>query len=120
MMSNSEGRLVEQWDRPAWLSGLSNAALLIEFETALDAREERCDAPDLMRRLDVLNDEISRRECSGLLTERDWLISAQKCPRNAPREWQKPFAADENFCHRSTHGRADPFQDRISDKATYL
>jgi hypothetical protein len=75
MISNSEGRLVEQWDRPAWLSGLSNAALLIEFETALDAREERCDAPDLMRRLDVLNDEISRRECSGLLTERDWLIS---------------------------------------------
>jgi hypothetical protein len=80
MMSNSEGRLVEQWDRPAWLSGLSNAALLIELETALDAREERCDAPDLMRRLDVLNDEISRRECNGLLTERDWLTADRQSP----------------------------------------
>ena len=67
---------IKQWDRPAWLSGLSNAALLIELETALDAREKRCDAPDLMRRLDVLTDEISGRERSGLLTERDCLISS--------------------------------------------
>jgi hypothetical protein len=75
-MMVSMTKRIKQWDRPAWLSGLSNAALLIELETALDAREGRCDAPDLMRRLDVLTDEISRRERSGLLTERDWLISS--------------------------------------------
>jgi hypothetical protein len=52
---------------------LTNADLTDAFGTALDARETRNDAPDLMRRLDVLSEEISRRNWSGMLTDDDWV-----------------------------------------------
>jgi hypothetical protein len=59
--------------RPAWVLQLTNADLIDAFGTALEARETRNDAPDLMRRLDILSEEISRRERSGMLTENDWI-----------------------------------------------
>lgn len=61
--------------RPTWMFRLSNAALLDELGRALDAREARADAPDLMYRLDLLAEEISRRENIGLLTEEDWKVT---------------------------------------------
>jgi hypothetical protein len=61
--------------RPTWMLSLSNAALLDEFDRALDARKSRRDAPDLMYRLDLLAEEISRREDIGLLTEEDWKVA---------------------------------------------
>jgi hypothetical protein len=60
------------WDKPAWLLGLSNAALIAAFGTTIDARDARGDAPDLTHRLDLLHDEIARRERAGLLTDNDW------------------------------------------------
>jgi hypothetical protein len=59
--------------RPAWVLKLTNAGLTDAFGSALDARETRNDAPDLMRRLDILYEEISRREWSGMLVEDDWI-----------------------------------------------
>jgi hypothetical protein len=61
------------FDRPTWVLQLTNADLTDAFGTALDARETRNDAPDLMRRLDVLSEEISRRNWSGMLTDDDWV-----------------------------------------------
>jgi hypothetical protein len=55
-----------------WMRHLSNAELLDAFEAALDAREARDDAPDLMVRLDLLHEEILRRERNGSLTDDDW------------------------------------------------
>jgi hypothetical protein len=62
--------------RPTWVLQLTNAQLIDAFGTALDARETRDDAPDLIRRMDVLSDEISRRECDGTLTGDDWKVKA--------------------------------------------
>jgi hypothetical protein len=61
--------------RPTWMLSLSSAALLDELERALDARRARGDAPDLMYRLDLLAEEISRRENIGPLTEEDWKVA---------------------------------------------
>jgi hypothetical protein len=61
---------------PAWVLQLTNADLIDALGTALEARETRNDAPDLMRRLDILSEEISRRESSGMLTENDWIDPA--------------------------------------------
>jgi hypothetical protein len=62
----------QAWDKPAWLLGLSNAALIAAFGTTIAARDARGDAPDLMHRLDLLHDEITRRARAELLTEDDW------------------------------------------------
>jgi hypothetical protein len=61
---------------PTWVLQLTNADLIDALGTALEARETRNDAPDLMRRLDILSEEISKRECSGMLTEDDWKVKA--------------------------------------------
>jgi hypothetical protein len=58
--------------RPAWVLQLTNAQLIDAFGEAYEARETRDDAPDLMRRLDVLHDEISRRYSAGMMTDDDW------------------------------------------------
>jgi hypothetical protein len=55
----------ERLFRPAWVLRLSNAELSDAFEAALDAHA-------LERRLDVLSDEIGRREREGSWTEKDW------------------------------------------------
>jgi hypothetical protein len=64
--------MTKHWSRPVWVCRLTNAQLLDEFGTADDARQHRGDAPDLIRRMDVLADEICRRERAGTFTEDDW------------------------------------------------
>ena len=60
------------WSSPPWVCRLTNAELIDELGTADDARQHRGEAPDLLRRMDVLADEIHRRELAGTLTDRDW------------------------------------------------
>lgn len=55
--------------RPTWPLRLSNAELLAEFERILDGPEPQA---ALRRRLDVLGDEISRREQAETWTDDDW------------------------------------------------
>jgi hypothetical protein len=61
---------------PTWVLQLTNAELLDAFCKADDARETRDGALDLMRRMDVLHDEITRREFAGTFTEDDWKVKA--------------------------------------------
>jgi len=65
------------FDRPTWVLQLTNADLLDAFGTAYDATATRVDDPNLIRRLDVLHDEISRRERTGMLTDDDWVADGQ-------------------------------------------
>jgi hypothetical protein len=58
--------------RSACVAGLSNSKLIDAFSTTYDVRGQRGDAPDVMNRLEVLHEEIIRREAAGLLTEDDW------------------------------------------------
>jgi hypothetical protein len=61
---------------PTWVLQLTNAELIDTFGEAYEARETRMDAPDLIRRLDVLLAEISRREREGILIDDDWIATA--------------------------------------------
>jgi hypothetical protein len=58
--------------QPTWVYRLSNAALLDAFGATYEVRENQGDRPDLMFRLDLLHNEIVRREGMGLLTDEDW------------------------------------------------
>jgi hypothetical protein len=62
--------------RPAWVLKLTNKELIEAFGAADDCREARGDAPDLLRRMDVLHNEISRRERGGTLVDDDWKVKA--------------------------------------------
>ena len=61
---------------PTWPLRLSNAQLLAEFELALDTRGLQEPPRALLLRLDLLHDEIRRRDQLGTLTDDDW----QDCP----------------------------------------
>ena len=54
--------------RPTWVWALSNAALLREFDVAWDVYGQTGNTI----RLDIIGDEISRREWVGTLTDEDW------------------------------------------------
>ena len=56
---------------PTWPLRLSNAELGAEFERTYDERGPR-EPPALLRRLDILHDEIRRRERIGTWTDDDW------------------------------------------------
>jgi hypothetical protein len=62
--------------RPTWVRVLSNAALLDAFDAAWDVYGRSGDTV----RLDLIHDEIIRREWAGTLTEEDW-----KCPTEPPK-----------------------------------
>jgi hypothetical protein len=53
----------------------TNAELIAEFERIWEQRQMWGDIPGITSRLEALNDEISRREDCGQLTEADWKIS---------------------------------------------
>jgi hypothetical protein len=53
----------------------SNAELITEFERAYEQQQMSGDVPGPSSRLKALNDEITRRERCGQLTEADWKIS---------------------------------------------
>ena len=57
---------------PTWPLRLSNAQLLAEFELALDARGPQEPPGHFLLRLDLLHDEIRRRDRFGTLTDDDW------------------------------------------------
>jgi hypothetical protein len=56
---------------PTWVLRFTNAELLEEFGNTYEQRK-RGDEPGLMRRLDVLYDEIQRRYATGTMTDDDW------------------------------------------------
>ena len=64
--------VVKRLRLPTWPLRLSNAELLAEFKRALDGRGPREPPKALLLRLDLLGDEISRRERTGTLTDDDW------------------------------------------------
>jgi hypothetical protein len=53
---------------------MTNAELIAEFERIWEQRQMWGDVPGIVFRLEVLNDEIFRRERCGQLTEADWKI----------------------------------------------
>ena len=61
---------------PVWIRALSNKDLVERFCAAEEARgpEENSNVHQL---LDLLGDEISRREQVGVLTDDDWRVSAR-------------------------------------------
>ena len=67
--------------QPTWTQGLSNKALLDEYDIAYDASGGR--NPAALVRLDILNAEICRRERVGSLTHDDWKIE-QDCDAHEP------------------------------------
>jgi hypothetical protein len=65
-----------RWDiRSAWVCGLSNAALLDELDVMLEIEPRDS---GVARRLEILHDEICRRERGGSLTEDDWRLSTER------------------------------------------
>jgi len=65
--------------RPTWVMRLTNAELSAEFDAAYNVAN--MGNLGVIPRLDVLNDEISRRERAGQWTEEDWINPAAKVPR---------------------------------------
>jgi len=65
-------RTLIKFPRPTWVYGLSNKDLLDRFGAAEDARGPEEDQ-NVHRLLNLLADEISRREREGTLTDKDWL-----------------------------------------------
>ena len=65
-------QLVRAIRKPTWLLGLSNAELLAKLDASLEVYNDQGETRDLKHRLDLLCDEISRRERAGTLTEEDW------------------------------------------------
>jgi hypothetical protein len=61
---------------PTWPLRLSNAELVDEFSRALDARGPGELPAALMLRIDILYDEISRREHIGTMSDDDWMEGA--------------------------------------------
>ena len=61
-------------NRSLWTAYLSNAELVDQFCEAVETYFARRGADDVVRRLDVLGNEISRREAAGLLTDDDWRV----------------------------------------------
>jgi hypothetical protein len=64
----------ERLFRPAWVLQLSNAELGDAFSSAFTASETRWGEANMMRRLEVLSNEIDRRELAGTWT--DWKVKA--------------------------------------------
>jgi len=60
----------------AWTRSLTNAQLAKLLDEANEVRSDRGDAPDMLRRLDVLHAEISHRERMGTWMEADWMEEA--------------------------------------------
>jgi hypothetical protein len=79
---------------PTWVLRLTNAQLIDAFSETYDEAGARWTAlsaedkaaletagtiwiePNIERRLDVLHDEMSRRERNGILTDDDWKVKA--------------------------------------------
>jgi hypothetical protein len=59
---------------PAWVLKLTNDELSDAFDLAYAASETRWGEPNMMQRLDVLSNEIGRRELAGTWTEDDWKV----------------------------------------------
>jgi hypothetical protein len=62
--------------RPAWVLQLTNDDLGDAFHIAYEEAGKRWGQPNMMRRLEVLGDEISRRENIGTWTQDDWKVKA--------------------------------------------
>jgi hypothetical protein len=74
---HQEPPMTSQMRKPTWVLGLSNQVLGDKFEAAVAVWGAGQGQPDnLGRRLDVLAEEISRREREGLWTDEDWLDEA--------------------------------------------
>jgi hypothetical protein len=58
-----------------WVRALSNAALIGEFEVAYKVYQQSGDTGCL----DIIHDEIRRRESEGTLTDEDW--KAERSPQ---------------------------------------
>jgi hypothetical protein len=62
--------------RPAWVLKLTNDELGDALDAAHKEAGKRWGEANIMRRLEVLGDEISRREAIGTWTEDDWRMKS--------------------------------------------
>ena len=65
---------------PTWVLKLTNDELGGALDAAHEEARKRWGEANIMRRLEVLGDEISRRENIGTWTEDDWKVKAWATP----------------------------------------
>ena len=64
--------MIDRWaNRSAWVLRLSNAALIDEFDALLDIEPRDTGAA---LRLEIIHEELYRRERAGDLTDDDWIM----------------------------------------------
>ena len=63
--------MIDRWTNTAWVLKLSNAALIDEFDALLGI--EPRDAGAALR-LEIIHEELYRRERAGDLTDDDWIM----------------------------------------------
>jgi hypothetical protein len=66
----------ERLFNPTWVLKLTNDELGGALDAAHQEAGKRWGQPNMMRRLEVLGDEISRRENLGTWTEEDWRMKS--------------------------------------------